>query len=58
MDTLVVKIPDTVMVALVVIAGGYGNGNDRKNRITADGYDYNKVQSCVNDLLPIVQKYR
>lgn len=31
-----------------VIAGKWGNGNERKQRLTAAGYDYNAVQAIVN----------
>lgn len=31
-----------------VIAGAWGNGEDRKNRLTQAGYDYNAVQNAVN----------
>lgn len=31
-----------------VIAGQWGNGSDRKKRLTAAGYDYNAVQQMVN----------
>lgn len=31
-----------------VIAGQWGNGEDRKNRITQAGYNYNAVQNAVN----------
>lgn len=31
-----------------VIAGKWGNGSDRKNRLTAAGYDYNAVQAEVD----------
>lgn len=34
-----------------VIAGKWGNGQDRKNRLTAAGYDYTAVQNKVNELL-------
>lgn len=34
-----------------VIQGRWGNGQDRKNRLTAAGYDYNAVQQRVNELL-------
>lgn len=34
-----------------VIAGKWGNGNDRKNRLTAAGYNYSAVQSIVNQKL-------
>lgn len=35
-------------LASEVIAGQWGNGNDRKNRLTSAGYDYNAVQTEVN----------
>ena len=35
-------------VADEVIAGAWGNGEDRKNRITQAGYDYNVIQDIVN----------
>lgn len=38
-------------VAKEVIAGKWGNGTDRKNRLTAAGYDYDEVQSEVNAIL-------
>lgn len=38
-------------LAREVIAGKWGNGTDRKNRLTAAGYDYDAVQKRVNELL-------
>ncbi len=38
-------------IADEVIAGKWGNGADRKNRLTAAGYDYNSVQRIVNQKL-------
>ena len=38
-------------VAREVIRGDWGNGQDRKNRLTAAGYNYNQVQKRVNELL-------
>ena len=38
-------------VAKDVIAGKYGNGDARKAKLTAEGYDYNAVQNRVNQLL-------
>ena len=35
-------------IADEVIAGAWGNGEDRKNRLTQAGYDYNAVQNAVN----------
>lgn len=39
------------VIAQEVIAGKWGNGQDRKNRLTAAGYDYDEVQNYVNKLL-------
>ncbi len=38
-------------VAKEVIAGKWGNGTDRKSKLTKAGYDYNTIQSKVNELL-------
>ena len=37
-------------IAREVIRGVWGNGNDRKNRLTASGYDYYTIQLIVNNL--------
>lgn len=57
MNNFIIELPDTIVVALAVICGHYGNGNERKELLTSDGYDYNTVQSCVNDLLEVFDKY-
>lgn len=41
----------TEEVAQEVIAGKWGNGQERKNRLTAAGYDYSVVQKRVNELM-------
>lgn len=38
-------------IAREVIKGKWGNGADRKKRLTAAGYNYNAVQKRVNELL-------
>ena len=38
-------------IANEVIQGKWGNGTDRKNRLTAAGYDYNAIQKIVNQKL-------
>lgn len=35
-------------IANEVLAGKWGNGNDRKNKLTAADYDYNAIQNIVN----------
>lgn len=51
------NLPKNVGAALAVIGNLYGIGEERKKKLEEDGYDYNTVQSCVNELLPIIQKY-
>ena len=41
----------TEEVAQEVIAGKWGNGQERKDRLTAAGYDYTAVQAKVNELM-------
>lgn len=43
-------------IAVEVLDRKWGNGMDRKNRITAAGYDYSKVQQRVNELIMIREK--
>ena len=38
-------------IAKEVIAGKWGNGLERKQRLSAAGYDYNKIQAIVNKLM-------
>lgn len=38
-------------IAQEVIAGLWGNGEERRRRLTEAGYDYDVIQQAVNDLL-------
>jgi hypothetical protein len=38
-------------IAKEVIAGKWGNGADRKKKLTEAGYDYNTIQKLVNKML-------
>ena len=38
-------------IAEEVIAGKWGNGDDRKNKLTSAGYDYSTIQNIVNQKL-------
>ena len=38
-------------IALEVIRGNWGAGEDRRRRLTAAGYDYNAVQNLVNQMM-------
>lgn len=42
-------------IAREVLAGKWGNGEDRKNRLKTAGYDYDKVQARVNKLVNVSQ---
>ena len=42
-------------LAKEVLAGKWGNGTDRKARLTKAGYDYSKVQAAVNKLVKASQ---
>ncbi len=42
---------DINIIADEVRKGLWGNGNDRKNKLTNAGYDYNKIQKIVNQKL-------
>ena len=57
MDTICLELPPVVSLAFEVLAGKWGNDEDRKNRLTSAGYDYNLIQSCVNDLCAVFDKY-
>ena len=46
-----VTISKMETVAKEVIAGKWGNGADRKNRLEKAGYNYKEVQKIVNELL-------
>lgn len=42
-------------IAREVLAGKWGNGTDRKNKLVKAEYDYNKVQAAVNKLVKTSQ---
>ena len=46
-----IKTKSVEEVAKEVIQGKWGNGTDRKNRLTKAGYDYAEVQAKVNELI-------
>lgn len=47
--TVTKKSVDTI--AREVLAGKWGNGDDRKKRLTAAGYNYSAIQKRVNEIL-------
>ena len=58
METVLIELNDIVALALEIIAGKWGNGEERKRKLESAGYDYNKVQKCVNDVVALMDKYR
>lgn len=57
MNTTLIEIRPVVAIALEVIAGKYGTGEERKKALEKEGYNYNKIQKCVNDLIALMEKY-
>lgn len=45
-------------LAREVLDGKWGNGVDRKNRLTKEGYDYDAVQKKVNELIASKNKVK
>ena len=56
--TKCIALSSTVCAAIMVIAGAYGTGDERKEKLEADGFSYTTVQNCVNELVPILNKYK
>lgn len=57
METFLIEITPVIALAFEVIAGKWGNDEERKQRLESAGYDYEKIQHCVNDLLALVKRY-
>lgn len=53
----IIQMPQIVGVAFEVVSGVYGTGEERRKRLESMGYDYSKIQSCVNDLVKLIEKY-
>lgn len=58
MENILIEMSDTVAIALEVIAGKWGNGEERIRRLKAAAYDADRIQRCVNDLIEIRDKYQ
>lgn len=43
-------------IANKVIKGDYGNGEERKQKLTREGYNYEEVQAKVNEILGVTTK--
>ena len=58
METFLIELTPVVSIAMEVIAGRWGNGEERINNLKSAGYDYEKIQKCVNDLVSIMERYK
>ena len=57
MESYFFRVPPVVSVAFEVLCGKYGVNEERKKKLQAEGYNYNQVQSCVNELVKLFNKY-
>jgi hypothetical protein len=58
METILIELTPVVSIAMEVIAGKYGNGEERIRKLKSEGYDVEKVQRCVNDIIAIMERYK
>lgn len=58
MTTYMIELTPIVSLAFEVVAGKWGTGEERKKKLESEGYDYNKVQGCVNELVKLMEKYK
>lgn len=54
---IMLELSPVVSIALEVIAGAWGNNKERKKKLEQAGYDYVRIQSCVNELMAVFNKY-
>ena len=45
------RMKNKYQLALEVINGEWGNGDERKEKLTSAGYNYDEVQTLVNEIL-------
>lgn len=57
MECMIMELSPVVALAFEVLAGKWDTGTKRKKALEAAGYDYNKIQSCVNDLVSVIERY-
>lgn len=58
MNAVIVELTPTICVAFDVLAGKYGVNPERRERLKSAGYDPDKVQKCVNDLMKLMEEYK
>ena len=57
MTGIMIELTPVIALAFEVISGAWGNGQERKKRLEAEGYDYKTIQACVDELMKIISKY-
>lgn len=57
METMILELSPIVAIALEVIAGKWGNGQERIERLEGAGYNADRIQKCVNDLMRVMKEY-
>lgn len=55
--SVIAKINPDFTAAILACMGEYGTGEERKEALTLEGYDAERVQKIVNDIFPIMKKY-
>ena len=58
MECKVIELPHIMGVAIDVLCGAYGDDPDRSRILEAQGYDAQRIQACVNDIMKLVEKYQ
>ena len=51
-----IDVPEKIAAAILVLAGKYGNGEERRKKLEEEGFDYKEIQRIVNDLYPYVKE--
>lgn len=58
MNGILIELTPVVSIAMEVIAGKWGNGEERIKKLKGEGYDAEKIQRCVNDLMSVMERYK
>lgn len=51
-----IDVPEKIAAAILVLAGKYGNGEERRKRLEEEGFNYREIQNIVNELYPYVKE--
>lgn len=53
---VMIDVPVKIAVAILVLAGRYGNGEERRKKLEEEGFNYKEIQNIVNELYPYVEE--